>query len=228
MRLSDEFRKSLAAMAASYQSSLQAASSDAEAARSYLSGRGISTSVVSQYQIGLVNSDFDEHASYAGWLCFPYMTSHGGVVSLKFRDLAPAGGVKQYISPYPTRLYNPIALDAADRCGYVCICEGEFDAITLDALVGMPGECPAVGIPGADSWKAHPEWPELFRGYKRVYYFQHDDPPNKITGEKPGENLGKLILKAVDTTTVVKLPAKDVNETYVKFGPNVIRERINA
>jgi DNA primase len=220
-RLSDEFRKSLAAMAASYQASLQADSSGAEAARSYLSGRGISISAASQYQIGLVNSEFDEHASYAGWLCFPYMTSHGGAVSLKFRDLAPAGdGEKKYISPYPTRLYNPIALDAADRCGYVCICEGEFDTITLDALVGMPGECPAVGIPGVKGWTAHPEWKELFRGYRRVYVF--------ADGDEPGQDMAKQILKDIDTASLIKLPAHDVNETYLKFGPNVIRERINA
>jgi hypothetical protein len=225
-RLSDEFRRSLAKMAASYQASLQADSSAAQAARNYLLGRGIDASVSSHYQLGLVNTEFDEHASYAGWLCFPYSTKQGGVVSLKFRDLSPAGGEKKYISPYPTRLYNTLALDAADRCGYVCICEGEFDTITLDALVGLPGESPAVGIPGAETWTAHPEWAELFRGYKRVYVFEHDDPPNKVTGKIPGRELSKSILKAVDTATIIRLPAKDVNETYMKHGANVIRERI--
>jgi DNA primase len=220
-RLSDEFRRSLAKMAASYQSSLQADSSVAVAARNYLLGRGIDGNVSSHYQLGLVNTEFDEHASYAGWLCFPYATKHGGVVSLKFRDLSPAGDPeKKYITPYPIRLFNPLAFEAADRCGYVCICEGEMDTITVDALVGLPGESPAVGIPGVKGWTAHPEWKELFRGYKRVYVFADDD--------EPGRDLAKQILKDVDTAVMIKLPAHDVNETYMKHGANVIRERISG
>jgi DNA primase len=204
-------------MVKSYRQSMMEDSSEAVAARSYLDGRGLSMLAALSYQIGLVNTEFDEHASYAGMLCFPYQTKLGGVVSLKFRSLhAPGSGEKKYISPYPTRLYNTQALDRSDQLGYVAICEGEIDAITLDALCGIP----AVGIPGVDTWKAHPEWRELFRGYRKVYVFADND--------EPGMELARVILKDIDTASLVKLPGKDVNDTYLRFGAKAIKERINA
>jgi DNA primase len=216
-RLSGEFRQSLATMAAAYGLALLGEDSSAQAARNYLDGRGLNMQDCSKYGIGLVTGQFDEHASYAGWLCFPYITKLGGVVSLKFRSLHPAGdGDKKYITPYPVRIYNPLALDKADKLGYVAICEGELDALTLDALCDIP----AVGIPGVSHWAAHPEWKELFRGYRRVYVFADNDDP--------GQDLAKAILKEIDTAELVKLPAHDVNDTYRKHGPRVIKERINV
>ena len=181
----------------------------------------------SSYQIGLVSTEFDEHASYAGWLCFPYITKLGGVVSLKFRHAHDCreGCGKKYLTPYPTRIYNALAFDQADRQGWICVTEGEIDAITLEALCGLPGEIPAVGIPGVDTWAHHPEWKELFRGYRKVYVFEDQDEPN-AKGERPGEMLCKQILKQLDTAELVKLPGKDVNSTYVTYGPKVIKERI--
>ena len=222
-RLSAEFRESLAMMAAAYGLALLAEDSSARAARSYLSGRGLSMADFSKYAIGLVTGEFDEHAAYAGMLCFPYITTLGGVVSLKFRrahDCTEACSHARFISPYPTRLYNTKALDWADKLGYVCIVEGEIDAIVLNELCGLPDECPAVGIPGVETWKAHPEWRELFRGYSKVYVFADSD--------EPGIELAKTIRKEIDTAEIVTLPGKDVNDTYLRFGPRAIRERINV
>lgn len=219
MRLSDEFRKSLATMAAAYGLALLAEDSSAKAARSYLAGRGLSMQNSSNCGIGLITDEFDEHAKYAGMLCFPYITKLGGVVSLKFRqahDCVEACSHARFISPYETRLYNPLDFEVADRRGWVCICEGELDTLTLSELCDIP----AVGLPGVETWKAHPEWAELFRGYQKVYVFGDSDDP--------GQALAKAILKQIDTAELVKLPGKDVNDTYRRFGPDVIKDRINV
>ena len=226
MRLSDEFRKSLATMAAAYGLALLAEDSSAKAARSYLAGRGLSMGDFSNYGIGLVTDEFDEFASYAGMLCFPYITKLGNVVSLKFRqahNCTDACGHARFYSPYETRLYNPLDFDLADRLGWICLPEGETDTLTLSALCDVP----AVGAPGAETWAKHPEWPELFRGYTKVYVFEDRDKPNKA-GEKSGERFSKLVLKQIDTAELVKLPGKDVNDTYLRYGPDTIKARINA
>jgi len=231
MRLSDEFRKSLAVKAAAYGLALLGEDSSAQAARSYLSGRGLSMADFSNYGIGLVTDEFDEHRDQAGMICFPYITTLGGVVSLKFRrahDCTDACSHARFISPYETRLYNTKALDRADQLGYVCMVEGEIDTQTLEALVGLPGEFPTVGVPGVETWAKHPEWRELFRGYSKVFVFEDQDDPNPKTGEKAGERLTRQIVKEIDTAVLIKLPGKDVNDTYLRFGPKAIRERINV
>ena len=48
-----------------------------------------------------------------------------------------------------TRLYNVLALQQAGD--FIAVCEGEIDAITLHYKCGVP----AVGVPGANSWKPH-------------------------------------------------------------------------
>ncbi len=209
MRLSDEFRRSLATAAGGYQNTL-AFHQPGSPALSYLLGRGIDEEVIAAYRLGVVDGTIPEHASYQGWICIPYLTRLGGVVSLKFRRLSGDGS--KYISPYPTRIYNTMALDQAERLGYVAICEGEFDAIVLDGLCGIP----AVAIPGVETWKAHPEWVELFRGFQRVMIFADQD--------EPGQDMAKRILRELDTAELVSLPAKDVNESYLAAGADKIRE----
>jgi DNA primase len=222
-RLSDELRRSLASMSMSYQDSLMDPA--AKPAQDYLHGRGIDLSAASAYGIGLVNKQFDEHADYAGMLCFPYKTKLGGVVSLKFRRAHECKGCEhaKYISPYLTRIYNATAFDWADQAGYIAIAEGEIDALTL-ALCNIP----AVGIPGVETWVAHPEWKELFRGYRRVYVFEDRDQPDPVTGKRPGEEFTQRLLKDIDTAVPVRLPGKDVNETYVMAGPDEIRRCVNV
>ena len=119
MRLSDEFRNALATRADSYHSSLvEGSSAEAEAARSYLDGRGLSTQDAFSYKLGVVNGKFDEDQDYTGRICFPYLTKLGGVVSLKFRvahDCTDTCSHAKYISPFEHRIYNPLAFDRADQ-----------------------------------------------------------------------------------------------------------------
>jgi DNA primase len=206
MRLSDEFRGSLARATYQYHKALAVDSQ----ALNYLLGRGIQGAAVSDYRLGVVDGSIPEHAGYTGWISIPYLTRLGGVVSLKFRRLSGDG--PKYISPYPTRIYNTMAMDRAEQLGYIAICEGEFDAIILDGLCGIP----AVAIPGVETWKAHPEWRELFSGFSKVLVFADSD--------EPGQQLGSRILRELDTAQLVSLPAKDVNESYLLAGADEIRK----
>ena|SRR5579872_861243 len=217
MRLSDEFRESLATAARRYELAM---ASDSQA-QSYTLGRGIPATTRGAYRLGVVDGSIPEHASYRGWISIPYITKLGGVVSLKFRRLD--GGEPKYISPYLTRIYNALAFDKAEELGYIAITEGEFDAIILDGLCGIP----AVAIPGVETWKAHPEWPELFRGFSRVLVFKDQDEDREQADGKvrnPGRELAEQITRALDTAHVIDLPAKDVNEAYLAHGAAKIRE----
>lgn len=216
MRLSNELRASLEAMASGYQRALS------EGARNYLTSRGLGPEAVTAYRLGQVDALHAEHAQYAGMLSIPYL-SRAGVVSLKFRQLAghSMGAGKKYINPgYQTRLFNTPAMDVSDRTGVIGIAEGEIDAIILTHYCGIP----AVGIPGAENWKAHPEWRELFRGYPKVLIFQDNDEPNATTGLRPGEELSKQIIRDIEQAQVVRLPAHDVNDTYLAGGRDAIRK----
>jgi len=203
-RLSDEFRTGLELAALAYERALS------PAARAYLYGRGLTDEVIARYRLGQVDGSVAEHVSYSGMISMPYVTKLGGVTSLKFRQLASDKEPK-YLTPYPTRIFNPIALDRAEALGYVAICEGELDAIVLDALCGIP----AVGVPGVETYKAHPEWKEMLRGFSRVLMFPDPD--------EAGKRLASQILSDLDTAHVVALPG-DVNETYLQIGSDKIRE----
>jgi hypothetical protein len=210
-RPSSELLRSLEAMTTAYQLAL------GDAGRSYLGGRGLTPEAVAYYRLGKVDRSHPEHEKYAGWISIPYIT-RAGVVSLKFRNLRPNAEFK-YITEYPTRLYNTLALDRADKTGVLAITEGEFDCEILDFECGIP----AVGIPGVDTYHAHPEWRELFRAYDRVLIFKDNDPPNKVTGKRPGDELAKALKRDIDTAREVRLPGDDVTKTYLEYGPDEIR-----
>lgn len=217
MRLSDESRASLEEATARYNWALR----DDSQAQNYLHGRGIEPRAGDAFRLGVVDGSIAEHAPFTGWISIPYLTKLGGVVSLKFRRLSGDGS--KYITPYPTRLYNTMALDLGEQLGYVAICEGEFDAIILDAYCAIP----AVAIPGVDTWKKHPEWREIFSGFSRVLLFMDQDEDQEMPDGKiknPGRDLGNQLLKDLDTAHLVQLPAKDVNEAYLQFGADKIRE----
>lgn len=205
-RLSDESRQSLELATTRYQMALDGGSE----ALSYLLGRGIEPRAVDAYRLGLVDGTIPEHAASTGWISIPYLTRLGGVVQLKFRRLS-GDGPKYLGSGGQPRIYNTTALDLADQLGYVAICEGEFDAIILDAYCAIP----AVGIPGVDTWASRPEWREIFAGYSSVLVFADPD--------EPGQKLASRILRDLDTAHLVALPG-DVNETYLAKGADYIRE----
>lgn len=172
------------------------------------------------YRLGVVDGSIPEHAPYQGWISIPYLTRLGGVVSLKFRRLSGDG--PKYITPYPTRMFNTISLDYAERDGLVAVTEGEFDAIILERHCHIP----AVGIPGVETWKAHPEWREILAGFSKVLVFMDQDEDRVVNGvvKNPGREFAEKVVHDLDTAHIVSLPAKDVNEAFLQFGSEKIRE----
>lgn len=223
MKLSAEFRGSLDQMAYTYHHSLLGATGDGPAARAkdYLSSRGVGLHAIISYQLGVVDGSYDDHEHYKGMVVIPYKTRLGGTVSLKFRrshDCSEMGCEhSKYITPYPTRLYNTLAMDVADRTGTIALVEGELNAITLTEFCALP----AVGIPGVETWTAHKEWPALFAGYHEVLMFPDDD--------EAGWNLAEAVKRQIDTVRIVRLPdGMDANQAYVTIGAERIREIANV
>jgi DNA primase len=209
--LSEESRASLGMMAAAYRAALAASPQ----ALSYLSGRGIGQAAIERFQLGLVDGSFAENAIYSGRICIPYLTKLGGICSLKFRvahDCDDTHDHQKYITPYPTRIFNPFAFERAEQLGYIGISEGEFDAV----INTVECDIPTIGIPGVDTWVKHPEWRPLFDGYAKVLVFKDQDDA--------GEKLAKRISHDLENAVEVNLPANDVNATFLKHGADAIRE----
>ena len=95
----------------------------------------------------------------------------------------------------------------------IAICEGEIDAITMDALVGIP----AVGVPGANNWRRH--FRLLFEDYAQVFVM--------CDGDQAGKEFGKRISSELDGATVIHCPeGSDVNELFLNEGADGIRKRV--
>lgn len=207
--LSQEARDLLAEQAAWYHLALLDGASQA---LGFLHGRGISQSAIGYFRLGVVDGKYPEHADYGGRICIPYVTKLGGVVGFKARRPNDTDDSPKYLSNHmSTRLYNTLAFERAEQLGYIAITEGEFDAMILTAECGIP----AVGVPGVDTWKAHPEWPLLFDGFTKVYMFPDQD--------EAGEKLARRIEADLESAVIINLPGKDVNESFLEYGADLIR-----
>jgi DNA primase len=188
--------------------------------RAYLHGRGLDNKAIARYRLGVVDGSVADHSDYTGMVSIPYLTRLGPVNGLKFRqphDCTETCGHQKYLTPYPTRLYNTLAFDRADKLGYIAVTEGEFDAEILDCYCDIP----AVGIPGIETWKKHPEWRELFRGYDRVLMFRDNDDP--------GRELARAITKDLDNAHTITLSGgNDVTDAYRASGAEAIRKEANV
>lgn len=183
---------------------------------SYLLSRGLSDQAIASFQLGTVSGG-GEHSQYRGMLSIPYLTPLAGCVGFKFRAAHTCTddcGHPKYITPYPTRLYNTSAFDEGERLGHIGVCEGEFDAMILSAMCGIP----TVGVPGVETWTAHKSWPLLFQGFGRVLVFQDFD--------EPGLKLARRILADVTAAELVDMEGlgSDVNEIFLAYGAESIRE----
>ena len=135
----------------------------------------------------------------------PYMDEGGAVVSVRFRfSMDPSGPRFAWRNGSKLYPYGLWRLADARKAGYVCIDEGESDTQTL-WLHGIP----ALGLPGASSWKE--EWADYLDGIKKIFVVVEPDRG------------GKAILKKFVRSTirnrvwVVKLDgAKDPSELYLK------------
>jgi DNA primase len=155
------------------------------------------------------------HEQFSGRLAIPYLT-RGGVVSLKFRSIGEGNGPK-YLYQSGTvakRLFNPNAL--FDDRPYVCVCEGELDAVAAEQA-GLP----AVGIAGVDNWQ--PYFRRVFDGYEDVFILGDNDDKGQ------GENFANALGELIPSSRVVLMPdGHDVNSYMAEAGEAALRNKVGV
>ncbi len=180
-----------------------------EEAVAFLEGRGISKEIADQYSLGYIKEPFATHENYQGWLSIPYITVLGHCVGFKFRRLDD--GKPKYGAPVgqKSHLFNVSA--TLSPTGSIVICEGEFDAIVMDANCDIP----AVGVPGVAAWK--PFYPKLFSGFDTVYILGDNDV--KEDGTNPGAEFARRVAGEVANSQIVQLPpGMDITDFYLAEG----------
>jgi hypothetical protein len=215
--LSSALRKSLDKASRIYAETLPAS-----AGASYLAGRGITAEVAGTFRLGYVNDPAEGHEAFKGMVSIPYLRP-SGVIAMKFRRINEGKPKYLNVAGCGTHLYNSEALRVPGRI--VGLCEGEFDAVVLSGLVGIP----TVAIPGSTQWKGHPYWAALFEG-KQVLMF-----PDIDAGQEgnPGEKLAEEIQASLAEARIIRLPQPDaednfkmdVNRCFTRYGADEIRKR---
>jgi len=185
-----------------------AANLNEEAVR-YLEGRGISKEVARSFMLGTIVDAAPGHEMHEGWLSIPYITVLGHCVGFKFRRLDD--GKPKYGSPVGQKahLFNVSA--TMSPTSSIVICEGEFDAIVMEANCGVP----AVGVPGVAAWK--PFYYKLFSGFDTVYVIGDNDI--KEDGTNPGAEFSRRVASEITNGQIVQLPSgMDVTDFYLRNG----------
>ena len=131
----------------------------------------------------------------------PYFNPDGTPYRVK-RRTSLEGGAKFYWKKSNKKGLIPYGLDRLDGDGHVIIVEGETDAITL-----LQQDIPALGIPGASSWKT--AWMEHVKG-REVYVWEEPDAG--------GLELVSSIIRDLPEARIIQAPPgiKDVNELWLR------------
>jgi 5S rRNA maturation endonuclease (ribonuclease M5) len=165
MTLTKEQRSSLEERTSRYQKNLYLAGE-------YLAGRGITEATAVSARLGVVDEPIQGDSHAEGFrLSIPYLT-RAGVVDIRYRCLRQHDCSKANCPKYlggageSLRIYGVGNLVSAGT--WICVTEGELDSVILTQL-GYP----AVGLPGANSWKRH--WHRLFEDFSRIIVFGDGD-----------------------------------------------------
>lgn len=203
MPLSKGLRASLEHWTATYEQQIDGASE-------YLAARGITREVAVTRRLGYVGEPVVGHESYTGRLALPYLTP-SGVVDVRFRRIADDDSPKYMSRPgAEINMYGVLAFQT--NSDIIAVCEGEFDALVMDELVGVP----AIGIPGAQAWR--PYYWRAFEDFSKVYIF--------ADGDQPGMDFAKKVATSVEQATIVAMPeGEDVNSMYLSEGPEGLLKR---
>ncbi len=200
-------RKSLERATARYQTTLTQAAG-------YLEQRGISLAMAEAARLGVCSEPEVGHEASLGRLSIPYINK-AGVIGIKFRcmqtHICKEHNCPKYLAPLgqDIYLYNILAVEA--DASTIHITEGELDALVLAHVLSEP----AVGVPGASSWKGHHPW--HFRGFERVLVW--------ADGDKAGQDLARLLRKEISAAEIVTMPDRhDVNSLYATQGPEALRK----
>jgi DNA primase len=198
---------------AKYAAALQ---SNADALE-YLRKRGLSQASAVSFKLGVVAEPLTGHEQYQGRLAIPYLT-RSGAVGMAFRciahdDCKAAGHKQKYLWPegQTRRMFNTPALDMPSS--FICVCEGEMDAITASQC-GLP----AVAIPGVQSWQAF--WARPLKGYDVVYILRDDDDA--------GQGMADKVCRDVPQARPVAMTGGDVNSFVLEHGEGALRARIGV
>lgn len=207
---SEKLKKSLGQAASIYHQQLR---QDDEAIKYLTEERRFSKEAIAHFGLGVVREPLDGHDTYRDRISFPYYTSTG-ITSIRFRYLGDnrPEKVPKFLSLTgdSARLYNVAALKGSSK---VFICEGETDTITA-WMAGVP----AVGIPGATSWK--PAFSRVFRNREVVVLADNDD-----NGE--GKKFADHIYKSLEGVDIVMMPrGYDVSSFVAENGLSALREKV--
>jgi DNA primase len=103
----------------------------------------------------------------------------------------------------------------------IVVCEGEFDAIIMDANCGIP----AVGVPGVAAWK--PYYSKLFNGFDMVYVIGDNDV--KEDGSNPGAEFSRRVAGELINAQIVQLPpGMDITDFYLVNGKEAITNLVGG
>lgn len=214
MILPPERRAALTARALSYAGSV-------ELVETYLATRGITPEVAAMFSLGGV----PQGAEYAGRLSIPY-TTPAGVVQIKYRcaDLSHHKGFKHvdpdcpkylYEAGTSTHLFNAqVLIHASDM---VLVCEGELDAVCVQAYTGVP----AVAYPGVETWGKQKHYRLCFEGVSEVVVVADGDKTGRDAARKVAESIG-MQARVVDMPT-----DEDANSFIASQGAGAFLERLS-
>lgn len=208
--------------ATTYQADLRGDTS----VQAYLASRGLSPDALGTFRLGVVRRPLAGHEPYRGRLCIPYLTPVGPV-NLRFRCTeqhvcdqtilwTDDKGKPHYCAKYlslddaGTNLFN--VLDLKKDSPFVCVVEGEIDAMSL-SLAGLP----AVGVPGVDGWQPH--FGRCLEDFEVIYVFGD--------GDTAGRKFNKFLARETRARPIRMPNGKDCNDLWREGGAGALRDLID-
>lgn len=162
----------------------------------------------------------DGHEKYRGRLVIPYVTPTG-VVDIKYRCTEHENCKEAKCTKYlkeagsENTLFNVRDLHRTED--KICLTEGEFDALAISAIAGIP----AVGYPGTQSWGSSRHWRRCFTGFGTVFVIADGDAPGREAAEK--------ILKDMRNAVLISMPdGLDANSFIVEHGAEAFIEKLEG
>lgn len=183
--------------------------------------RKFSLATIDRFLLGaVVNPDVLDEGG-RGMIAIPYMTPNGPA-ALRFRRPPHKDTGPKYWQPEGSNLtiFNTKAFFESEET--ITITEGEMDCMTL-----VQAGIPAVGLPGASSWKSHFEL--IFEGYASVVICADNDDKEMKNGKHAGREFAARVAQKVPGPRVVLMPeGHDVNSFYAEFGREALREHMEV
>lgn len=185
--------------------------------------RGLRPETVRRFRLGVVAEPGETDEPAEGRISIPF-TTPTGVVALRFRAMPGQTGPK-YWQPSGTDvgIFNTPAIAAGGR--RLMVLEGEFDA-----MVACQMGFPAVGYPGANSWKSWHR--EVYEGFESVTVIGDNDEtpkPNKdgSPGTMASTKFCRTVADNVPDPHIVMCPrGHDFTSAYLEYGEGPLLEML--